>query len=417
MDDNKLLDVINALEDAKPEMRPEINLTPPPPPPKSKAKKLLLTLLLVCLGGATLGLGVGAGYAAVQYFLPEEDAVRQTTENNTVTSLRLTPAAIPINPQDPSFVDVIPQVKDSVVSITVMNRVAGGRGETPGSGSGFIFYDDGEYIFIATNNHVVEHASAINVSLDDYESIAVQVVGMDRYSDLAVLAVSREAFIEKGLPFTVASFGNSDAMRMGESVIAIGNSMGEGQIVTMGIISATNMQITIDDPDMRSVLTLDVMQTDAAVNRGNSGGPLVNYQGEVIGVVTAKLFGANVEGMGYAIPINAAASILMELKENGSVRQPWIGIRHWEIMAYRRDMFNLPSTGMLIMEVFPNTPAEEAGLQEHDLLVYFAGNRVENLDDLRAAMLNSRPGDTVTLGIYRNHERMDIEVTLGSTMP
>jgi len=414
MDDKKLYNVINALEDVKPEMRPEINLASHQKP---KENKFLLALFLICIGGATLGIGLGAGYAAMQHFLPEENAVPQISETNEVASLRLTPAAIPINPQDPSFVDIIPQVKDSVVSITVLNRVAGRRNDTPGSGSGFVFYDDGEYIFIATNNHVVEHAHEINVSLDDYERVPAQIVGLDRYSDLAVLAVSRESFEEKGVPFTVAMLGDSDAMRMGESVVAIGNSMGEGQIVTMGIISATNMQITIDDPDMRSVLTLDVMQTDAAVNRGNSGGPLVNQNGEVIGVVTAKLFGANIEGMGYAIPINDAAGILMELKENGTVRQPWIGIEHLEIAAYMRDMFNLPATGLFIMGVFPDTPAEEAGLQEHDLIVYFDGNRVENLYGLRAAMANSRPGDTVVVGIYRNHRRMDVEVTLGSILP
>jgi len=420
MDDKKLLDVINALEETKPETRPEINFATnsfPGVQKKSIAKKLLLALLLVCIGGATLGIGVGAGYAAMLHFLPEENIPYQTTENNEVASLRLTPAAIPINPQDPSFVDIIPQVKDSVVSITVLNRTADRRREAPGSGSGFVFYDDGEYIFIATNNHVVEHAHEINVSLDDYESVPAQIVGLDRYSDLAVLAVPREAFKEKDVPFTVANFGDSDIMRMGESVVAIGNSMGEGQIVTMGIISATNMQITIDDPDMRTVLTLDVMQTDAAVNRGNSGGPLVNHHGEVIGVVTAKLFGANIEGMGYAIPINNAAEILMQLKENGTVRHPWIGIRHWEIMAYRRDMFNLPDTGMLIMEVFPDTPAEEAGLQEHDLIIYYEQTRVQNVYDMRAAMINSRPGDVIVLEIYRNRERMSIEVTLGSIMP
>ena len=420
MDDRNVMNVINALDEAKSETRSEINAgIPSHHPVKPPRKKIWLAVLLVCLGSITLGAGLGIGYAITQYFLPEGTVTSPVSIDSEVTSLRLTPTAIPINPQEPSFVDIIPYVKDAVVSINVTaltRRPFGGREETPGSGSGFIFYDDSEYVFIATNNHVIENAHSIAISLDDNDDVPAQGVGTDRYSDLAVLAVSRADLEEKGVPFTIAAFGDSDAMRMGETVVAIGNSMGEGQIVTMGIISATNMQITIDDPGMRTVLTLDVMQTDAAVNRGNSGGPLVNQHGEVIGIITAKLFGADIEGMGYALPSNNASSILLELKENGSVRQPWIGIRHFEIIEYRREMFNLPSTGMLIMEVFPDTPAESAGLQEHDLIVYFDGRRVTSGDEFRTAVLNSRPGDTVVIGIYRNHARMDIEVTLGSAM-
>ena len=418
MDDKKLMNVINALEDAKPE--PAWHHSPPPPyAHKPRSNKIGLVILMVLLGSATLGIGLGAGYAVMQYFAPDAQVTTMPDADPAVTSLRLTPSAIPINPQEPSFVDIIPQVKDSVVSIRVTNisnRMFGTREESPGSGSGFIFYEDGEYVFIATNNHVIEHASAVSISLDDNDSVSAQVIGTDRYSDLAVLAVSIVSLEEKGVPFTVATFGDSDVMRMGETVVAIGNSMGEGQIVTMGIISATNMQITIDDPGMRSTLTLDVMQTDAAVNRGNSGGPLVNQNGEVVGVVTAKLFGANVEGMGYALPINEAGAILMELKESGSARQPWIGIRHNEVTQYIRDMFNLPVTGILIVEVMPDTPAEEAGLQAFDLIAYFDGVRVETGYDFRNILLEHRPDDVITFGIYRNHELIEVEITLGSAM-
>lgn len=405
MEDNNIRAVINTLEESKPE------------PPK-KANKVWMVFLLVFLGCATLGAGLGVGYAVMQHLLPESNNV-QPSANNNVTTLRLNPAAIPINPQDPSFVDVIPKVKDSVVSISVVNQVDrsfGGPREIPGAGSGFIFYSDGEYAFIGTNNHVIENAHSITISLDDNEDVPARIVGTDRYSDLAVLAVSIDYLNEKNVPFTIAGLGDSDKMRMGDTVVAIGNSMGEGQIVTKGIISATDLQITIEDPGMRISLTLDVMQTDAAVNRGNSGGPLVNQHGEVIGVITAKLFGANIEGMGYALPINDAGKILKELMESGSVRQPWIGIVHFPINAETRDIFNLPSTGMLIREVMTDSPAYSAGLEVNDLIAHFGDRHITSTDDLRAALSASRPGDTVILGVYRNNERMDIELVLGSVM-
>ena len=395
----------------------------PRPKPKPAGKGIGLVVLLVCLGCITLGAGLGVGYAVMQHFLPD-GAMTGPAANNNVTTLRLNPAAIPINPQDPSFADIIPQVKDAVVSISVTNlssRSFGGR-VSPGAGSGFIFYEDGDYVFIATNNHVIESAHEISISLDDSHNIAATAVGTDRYSDLAVLAVSKAELLGKGIPFTVADFGDSDALRMGDSVVAIGNSMGEGQIVTKGIISATDLQITVSEPGMRTALTLDVMQTDAAVNRGNSGGPLVNQHGEVVGVVTAKLFGADIEGMGYALPINSAADILAQLKETGSVSQPWIGISHLIIEDYMREMFNLPSSGLLIREVVPNSPAEEAGLMPNDLIAHFGTRSIASMEDLRAALAAYKPGDTVVLGVYRSGERRefvrdDIELTLGSVMP
>ncbi|MCL2372349.1 MAG: trypsin-like peptidase domain-containing protein [Defluviitaleaceae bacterium] len=394
----------------------EISAEQAPRRVRPRRRPVGLIVLLVCLGFVTLGAGIGAGYAVTRYFAPQEEVV-QPIQGYGVTTLRQNPEPIPINPQDPSFADVIPLVKPSVVSISVTGFTGWGRQEAPGSGSGFIFYQDDEFVFIATNNHVIENANRIHVSIDDNESVAARVVGTDFYSDLAVLAVAKEELTEKGVPFVVASFGNSDRMRMGDLVVAIGNSMGEGQIVTMGIISATNMQITIDERGMPAPLTLDVLQTDAAVNRGNSGGPLINANGEIIGIVTAKLMGANIEGMGYAIPSNIAEELLHELMETGTVRMPFIGISHREIDAEMRHMFNLPSQGILILGVGPDTPAGEAGLQVHDLLVKFGEFEISSFDDLRTALQAYRPGDTVIFEIYRQLERMEVEITLGSVMP
>ncbi|MCL1884069.1 MAG: trypsin-like peptidase domain-containing protein [Defluviitaleaceae bacterium] len=386
---------------------------------KNRGFKVFLVILAFCLGGATLGLGLGVGYAVAHHFLPEAEATIQEADISeaAITTVRVNPLIVPIDPQEPCFVEIIPDAKAAVVSIHVtapMGRSMG-RGDIPGSGSGFIFAEDADYVFIATNNHVIENTNTIVISLDDKEYIPARIIGYDRASDIAVIAASRSELEAKSAPFTIAEIGNSDTLRMGDSVIAIGNAMGEGLTVTRGIISALSLNIEI--PDIRNRLNLDVLQTDAAVNRGNSGGPLINQNGEVIGVVTAKLIGTDIEGMGYALPINNVYYLLMDILETGSVRRTCIGIGHEDISEFRRNLFNLPSTGVLVREIFPNSPAEESGIRRGDLLVQFGSHRITSGADLDAVLETSRPGDEVVLGIYRDGERIEISVVLNSRMP
>ena len=385
-----------------------------PPPPKRTGNRVLTIIMLVALGGATLGLGLSAGHFIMGNIVINDNVSNNfSSGNGVIASIEHNTLTIPVNPQDPNFADIIPTIQDSVVSIQVttnVNRPFGGR-EAFGAGSGFIFYADDENIFIATNNHVIENANAISISLDDTELFPAHVVGTHRYSDLAVLVTTRNALGDK--PFTVAPLGNSDILRMGDSVIAIGNAMGEGQTVTKGIVSALGLSIIIDGTN----LILDVLQTDAAVNRGNSGGPLINQHGEVIGVVTAKLLGTDIEGMGYALPINEASAILFDLMENGVVRHAYLGItRYVEIGERERGQFNLPSTGILVREVSNDSPASMAGLRTHDFIVYFNDRRIASSDDLRSALVTNRAGDEVVLGIYRQGERIDLTVVLGNAI-
>jgi len=408
MDDFNIIDSPATFEEPKPAIE-DLD----PPLKKHKGRNFFLIALLIILGSATLGVGIGVGNAVAQNFV-QETATYDAPADTQITSVRVNPLAIPINPQDPSIADIIPQIKDAIVSISVISGANRPFGmDMPGSGSGFIFYQDDESVFIATNNHVIENASIITISLDDNENVTAQVVGTHPASDLAVIAVSRADLAEKGAPYTVAVLGDSDIMRMGDTVLAIGNAMGEGQTVTKGIVSALDLTITVGDHNMRNRLTLDVMQTDAAVNRGNSGGPLLNHHGEVIGVVTAKMMGTDIEGMGYAIPINHAQVILQDLKETGAVRQPFIGIHHDEISEFLRDLFNLPYSGVLIRHVVPDSPAEHAGLMENDLIIYFNGIRTDGRDSFVAELLNHRPGDEVTITVFRDGERVDITLTLG----
>jgi len=380
-----------------------------------RPRKIWIILIAMVLGGIALGVGLSVGNAVVSHFLPTTWVNVPEVSDVGVTTVRVNPLVVPIDAADPSFVDVIPLVKDAVVSISVTTEVHGimpGRVE-PGAGSGFIFGEDEEFVFIATNNHVVYDATSITVSLDDNENVPARFIQGDRQADLAVLSVRKADLEEKGVPFTIATFGDSDAMRMGDMVVAIGNAMGEGQTVTMGIISALNLNIEVNDPMRRTRLNLDVLQTDAAVNRGNSGGPLVNRNGEVIGIVTAKLLGDDIEGMGYALPSNNVYTTLMWIM-NHAANQPFIGIVHQSLNEDQAARFNLPSSGFLITEVIRDSPAVEAGIQPWDFLVTFDGRRVSTADELRAAMLNRRPGDDVVLGIIRGGEHIYVPLTLGT---
>jgi serine protease Do len=382
----------------------------------SKFGKIIMFLFAFCLGGAALGLGLGVGYGAMLRLVTQGEAAADEAEavETNITTVRVNPLVAPVDTQEPDFVDIIPEAQSAVVSIRITGPLARSRGDVPGSGSGFIFDKDEDFIFIATNSHVIENTTSIYISLDDNESIPASVVGYDRSSDVAVLAASRAEMEYKDILFAVARLGDSCALRPGDSVIAIGNAMGEGQTVTRGIISA--LSLTIDIPEGRERITLDVLQTDAAVNRGNSGGPLINQRGEVIGIVTAKLIGTDIEGMGYALPINNVRPLLYDIVETGSVRQTWLGITPEDVTEFIRSLFNLPSTGVLVGEIIEDSPAQAAGLQRGDLIVQFGDLQISSTIDLQNALYAARPSDEITMQIYREGTRMNVRVVLGSRM-
>jgi len=376
--------------------------------------KLLISVMAITVGFAFLGLGIGAGYVVMQNIMGYTYEVDEVTDPPLFQSMSYEPIVVTIDPQTPDFTDVIARVKDSVVSINVTSqRNDRIQGEHVGAGSGFFFAQDDEYVFVATNYHVVENTTSITISIDDNEEVPAHMIGAEPDYDLAVLAVSLNDLHQKSVPFVIAELGCSDSMRMGDSVVAIGNAMGAGQSVTKGIISAVNLEISVHNQNTNSSLSLNVLQTDAAVNQGNSGGPLINHNGEVIGIVTAKLFGHGIEGMGYVLPTNDIRDMLLEIKILGSVRQAWMGIHSDEITEAIREMFNLPSTGMLIRAVVEDSPAYNAGIMEWDLLVSFSGQTLTNRLDLFYAMQEYEPGDEVVVGIYRNGVYLELVVVLG----
>ena len=206
---------------------------------------------------------------------------------------------------------------------------------------------------------------------------------------------------------TVAKFANSDNVEVGDFVFPIGNALGRGKTMTQGMISAQNKQIDIDGKN------LTVIQTDAAINPGNSGGALMNSDGEVVGINTAKLSSSAIEGIGYAIPSNIAIDIADQIINNGYVERPYFGIMGKTITENTKRIYNLNTTGVIVVEVEEDSNAERAGLKAGDIITDFNGQKIETLDDLSGAINKCKPNDTVSFNIIRNgREEMTLNVTL-----
>ena len=271
--------------------------------------------------------------------------------------------------------------------------------ETEGVGSGVIFRKDG---YIVTNNHVVDGAKEITVSLADGRSFKGKLVGADEITDLAVVKIDA-----KDLP--EATFGDSDQIVVGEPAIAIGNPMGlefQGS-VTAGVISALNRTLQISDQSLK------LIQTDAAINPGNSGGALVNADGQVIGINSAKLAASGVEGMGFSIPINTVRTVVEQIMDKGYVARPYLGVSVFDTESAARYGYALNiDKGVFVFKVNLNGPAGKAGLQRGDIILKVDDTEVNKFSDLRGAINQHQIGDTVTITYDRNGTTRTASVTL-----
>jgi serine protease Do len=265
-----------------------------------------------------------------------------------------------------------------------------------GLGSGFIVSKDG---YIVTNNHVVQQANNITVILFQKQQYPAKVIGTDPKTDIALIK------IEADTPLAVVPLGDSDVLKEGEAVIAIGNPFGLSETVTAGIVSAKGRVIGAGPYD-------DFIQTDASINPGNSGGPLLNYHGEVVGINTA--ISATGQGIGFAVPINLAKEILLQLKEQGKVTRGWLGVSIQEVTPEIAKSFALKgASGALISDIVPDGPAEKAGFKRGDVIVALNGKMVKDYHDLPHMVAAIPPGEKASFKVLRNGKEETVLAIIG----
>jgi S1-C subfamily serine protease len=302
------------------------------------------------------------------------------------------------------------KVSPSVVHVIVQQKIAR-RGmyarsprEARGSGSGFIFTPDG---FILTNSHVVHHATKIEVALEDGRRLEAEWVGDDPDTDLAVIRINAPNLVP-------AAMGDSETVRVGQLAIAIGNPYGFQYTVTAGVVSALGRSLRSSS----GRLIDNIIQTDAALNPGNSGGPLVNSHGEVIGVNTAVILPA--QGICFAIAVNTAKFVAGRLIKDGRIRRSYIGVAGQNVPLPRRlvRLHDLPvENGVLVFSVEANSPAQKAGLVDGDVIVGFAGQAVAGIDDLHRLLTEKEVGLKLPLTVLRRSERVNLEIIPEESRP
>lgn len=318
--------------------------------------------------------------------------------------------------------DVVGKVANSVVGVTNLQTVqdiwsSSEMTRETGTGSGVIYKREDNKAYIVSNHHVIEGAEVLEITFDDGTKTDGRLVGSDIWTDLAVIEIDATS-VE-----AVADFGNSDSLKRGETVIAIGNPLGLGfsGSVTVGVVSGKDRSIPIDfNEDGVVDWHADVLQTDAAINPGNSGGALMNLAGELIGINSMKISQETVEGIGLAIPINLAAPIIEKLEKHGEVIRPTMGVTLIELAIIpaeeQKSVLQLPvkvKEGVVINDVIDNSPADIAGLRQYDVIVEMDGVKIEDMVTLRKHLYNTKEvGDSMTMKVYRKGQLLELEMAL-----
>ncbi|MGI9860744.1 trypsin-like peptidase domain-containing protein [Moorella naiadis] len=365
-----------------------------------KRYRLALLIAMVFLS-AILGAGVAL------YFAPQL-LLRPLPPAPSPAGQVAPPVGIPAQfTADSPVVAIARQVGPSVVGVQAMSGTSFTGNGVVKQGSGVIFDTTNGYI--VTNNHVIAGAGRITVSLDRSQTYPATLVGADERSDLAVLRVQ-----VPNLP--QARLGDSSALQVGETVVAIGNPLGRefARSVTVGVVSALNREVTVPGP--RGVeITLRVLQTDAPINPGNSGGALVNLRGEIIGINSVKIAASGVEGMGFAIPINDVRPIIDQIITRGHVTHPFLGVYNLqEITPEMSQWYNIP-VGVYIGGVFKDGPAAKAGLREGDVITAVDNQKVSTYDEIQRLINKKSPGEQVVVTIVRlkSPQPVNHTITLG----
>lgn len=369
-------------------------------------KKKLTKLVCAAVATATFLFGgctpVAENDTPAQVSGEENKSVSTKTDENVINTSTASAAKISSTARNTPVVQVAKNVGPAVVGITnkavardFFNRPV----EMEGVGSGVIFRNDG---YIVTNNHVIEGAKEIIVSLADGSTVNGTLVGTDEMTDIAVVKVDA-----KDLP--TAKFGNSDEIMVGEPVVAIGNPMGlefQGSI-TVGVISALNRTIELNDR------RFSLLQTDAAISPGNSGGALVNYDSEVIGINSAKLAQTAVEGIAFAIPINTVQNVINEIMQKGYVSRPYLGVVLFDKATAARYGYQLNiDKGVYVFQVSLDSPAGRAGFQRGDIILKINDKEVNSATEIRSDIATRKIGDKIKVTFDRDGAERTIEVIL-----
>lgn len=374
-----------------------------------------LTIVLVIgflLGGAVVAKNSGTSFLSALWG-DKQNTSQAATQNNTTVSATAGTAGVAdmVEKAGPAVVNIETQVKvssgfdNSYFNDPFFRQFFGNRMQIApqtqyetGIGTGFIFSSDG---YIVTNQHVIDNADTIKVTLSGKKnSVSAQVVGQDYDLDLAVLKID-------GSGYPTVPLGNSDKMRVGDAVVAIGEPYGLDHTVTTGVVSAKGRPVTIQDRNYKNLI-----QTDAAINPGNSGGPLLNMNGQVIAINTAV--NSQAQGIGFAIPINTAKSVLDDLMKGIKITRAYMGIRMTDVDENVINQLQLPSgtQGVAVVEVIANSPASQAGLKNYDVIVKLDGKAVTSASEVQSAVEGKKVGYRMQVEVIRQAKHITVPVIL-----
>lgn len=392
---------------------------------KTFRKKLMRAAALALVFGLVAGAAFQSSFYVAGRLMGTNDADVDVTAADTKTTdnqIAETMVSTAVTVKDVS--DIVDNVMPSIVAVTNVSYMEyrtffGGTQtyESESAGSGIIISQDNDNLYIATNNHVIDGAESITITFCDDEAVPAIVKGTDAAVDLAVVEVALSDIADKTKDsIKVATMGDSGALSVGESAIVIGNALGYGQSVTTGVISALEREVQLQDERGR-VIKSKLLQTDAAVNPGNSGGALLNMKGEVVGIVSAKYSDTKVEGMGYAIPIFSAKNIIETLIRQEVVSEKdasYFGIAGVDVTEDVSKQYDMPA-GVYVSKVAAKSGASDAGIKKGDIITSFHGRAVTSMEEISDMMQYIPAGTTVEVIVAQaknDYKEKTIEVTL-----
>lgn len=374
-----------------------------------RPKRTLIALVLVFT--LVFGFSVGMGMMTMKAWLVPagfDSGIGEKPYSEAAVSEGALPISAMGEDSEERIVRIVENAAPSVVAIT--NKVYykdmfSNSSVESGAGSGVIFRMDAESIFMLTNNHVIEGATDLVVEFYNGSKANATLVGTDKLSDLAIVKVAKKdlpsADRVKMKPIVL---GDSDKIKVGQTAIAIGNPLNYGTSVTVGVVSAVNRQVEASGIER-------MIQTDAAINPGNSGGALVDSSGRLIGINTIKIADTEVEGIGFAIPVNSAKPIIEQLFSKGYVSRPYLGIYGQVIDETTSQFYNIP-VGIMIMDVVKGAGADKAGLMRGDVLISIDGAKINSMNDLSKFLNTKKVGDKIRVKVYREGKSLEKQVTL-----